>query len=157
MGLAAALCLAIGLLPGRFYVLLPYRDEALLYLAQDLFSGEHILTQMQLLAFAVLAFVVLRRLRLYPPERRGVILDVEWLWRKAGRLAGQAIVRQAGRATVAVERTTGLAVARVLGGASQVFAPDRWTARNLSLAGSAIWTLGLLGFVAILAIFARYR
>jgi multicomponent Na+:H+ antiporter subunit D len=157
MGLASALCLAIGLLPGRFYELLPYRDEALLYLAQDLFSGEHILTQMQLLAFAVLAFVVLRRLRLYPPERRGVILDVEWLWRKAGRLAGQAIVRQAGRATVAVERTTGLAVARVLGGASQVFAPDRWTARNLSLAGSAIWTLGLLGFVAILAIFASYR
>ena len=46
MGLSAALCMAIGLSPGWFYELLPFRDQALEYLAQDLFSTAHILQQL---------------------------------------------------------------------------------------------------------------
>ena len=154
MGLASALCLAIGLVPGQFYELLPYRDEALLYLAQDLFTADHILTQFQLLAFAGLAFILLRRLRLYPPERRGVILDVEWLWRRAGRVLVGALGRAAGKASVAVDAAARRMISHGLGGASEVFAPSGWAARNLYLAGTAIWTAVLLGFVAIIAMFA---
>jgi multicomponent Na+:H+ antiporter subunit D len=154
MGLAAALCLAIGLAPGWFYELLPYRDEALLYLAQDLFTPAHILTQMQLLAFAVLAFVVLRRLKLYPPERRGVIVDIEWLWRKAGRAAGGLLGRLASRASAALESLAGRLAAGLGGGASHIFAPTGWVARNLPLAGTAIWTAVMLAFLAAVAMFA---
>jgi multicomponent Na+:H+ antiporter subunit D len=154
MGAAAALCLAIGVAPGWFYELMPYRDEALLYLAQDLFAPAHILTQVQLLAFAVLAFVVLRRLKLYPPERRGIIIDIEWLWRKAGQVAVSFLGRWGARIGLGVESMTGRLAARVFDGAGQVFAPRGWTARNLPLASMAIWTLGLLAFVSIVAMFA---
>ncbi|MEP7209777.1 MAG: Na(+)/H(+) antiporter subunit D [Alphaproteobacteria bacterium] len=153
MGLASALCLAIGLAPGWFYELMPYRDEALLYLAQDLFTADHILTQLQLLAFAVLAFIVLRRLRLYPPERRGVIIDIEWLWRQAGQMIAGVLGRQGAKTALAIESLSGRLAARVFDGASQVFAPGGRVARNLPLAGAAIWTAALLGFVAIIAMF----
>jgi multicomponent Na+:H+ antiporter subunit D len=109
---------------------------------------------MQLLAFAVLAFIVLRRLRLYPPERRGVIIDVEWLYRMAGQMIAGVLGRQGTRAALAIESLSGRLAARVFDGASQVFAPHGRVARNLPLAGAAICTAALLGFVAIIAMFA---
>lgn len=153
MGLASALCLAIGVFPGWFYDLMPYRDAAQLYLAQDLFAATHVLTQMQLLAFAVLAFVVLRRLRLYPPERRGVIIDIEWLWRRAGPAVLRVVDRHAARMAVATDATAARSLASIGSGLMQIFAPRGWAARGLPLAGTAIWTVALLGFVAALAMF----
>jgi len=87
MGLAAALCILVGLpLAGGFgygwlYGMLPYPDVAAGY---HPYTPGHILTQMQLLVLAILAFMLLKRFRLYPPERPGVILDTDWLYRKLG-------------------------------------------------------------------------
>src|SRR6185503_3291348 len=82
MGLAAALSMAIGLSPRWFYELLPFRDQAMEYLALDLFAVGHVMQQLELLTFAVFCFMLLKFLKLYPPERPGVILDIEWIWRK---------------------------------------------------------------------------
>ena len=41
------------------------------------------LTSFQLLIFAILAFAVLMRTGIYPPEKRGVNLDFDWTYRKA--------------------------------------------------------------------------
>lgn len=84
MGLAAALCVFIGVSPGWFYQLLPYNDAAMDYLGQNLFSASNVVEQLELLAFAALAFALLRRLRLYPKERPGAIRDADWLWRAGG-------------------------------------------------------------------------
>ena len=75
MGLGAALCLAIGLFPQPLYDLLPY---AVTYSA---FTGSHLLTQLQLLLFAVAGFVFLYRRGWYPAEIRAVNLDSDWTYR----------------------------------------------------------------------------
>ena len=77
MGIAAALCIGIGVRPDLLYALLPYATD------YDPYDLTHLLTQAQLLFFAVLAFVWLNRMGFYPAEQRATNLDVEWLWRRA--------------------------------------------------------------------------
>lgn len=78
MGLAALLCVGIGLWPAALYRLLPYP------LAYEPYTLSHVLTQLQLVAFAVLAFAVLLRAGLYPRDLRATNLDSDWVYRRAG-------------------------------------------------------------------------
>ena len=77
MALAAVFCVGIGVFPSLLYGILPYQAD---YNAYDL---THVLTQLQLLAFAILGVVFLHVSGRYPAEIPAVNLDVEWLWRKA--------------------------------------------------------------------------
>lgn len=76
MGLAAALCIGIGVFPGPLYSILPYPVDYAPY------TMTHVFTVLQLLLFAALAFVFLWKMGWYPPELRSVVLDVDWVWRK---------------------------------------------------------------------------
>ncbi len=76
MIITAFLCVFIGVFPGVLYALLPYQVEYKPY------TTSHVLAQMQLLCFALLAFVFLMRKGLHPPEVRGVNLDSDWIYRK---------------------------------------------------------------------------
>ena len=76
MGIAAFLCIFLGVNYGWFYSLLPY---PVIY---EPYTFVHIVGQMQLLLAAIFAFGLLIRIGLYPPEVRMTILDVDWLWRK---------------------------------------------------------------------------
>ena len=154
MGLSAALCLAIGFSPGWFYRLMPFRDQALEYLALDLFSTAHVIQQLELLAFAVLAFMALKWARLYPPERPGVILDVEWLWRKGAPGLISAVAWPAGAPVRVLGAATAWSIARVLVLARQVFAADGLVARKLPLSATAVWTLAILGIVTAISLFS---
>ena len=154
MGASAALCMAIGFSPGWFYQLMPFRDQAMRYLAFDLFSTAHVLQQLQLLAFAVLAFMILKWVKLYPPERPGVILDAEWLWRKAAPAIWRRIAWPAGAPDRVLASSVAWTVARVLAMGRQVFAADGAVARKVPLAATAVWTLGILGLVILLSLFS---
>jgi multicomponent Na+:H+ antiporter subunit D len=77
MGLASAICVGIGVYPSVLYEILPFDVD---YVPYDL---AHVLTQLQLLAFAGLAFVVLNLAKLEPHDVPSVNIDVEWLYRKA--------------------------------------------------------------------------
>lgn len=153
MGVSAALLMSIGASPGWFYALLPFRDQALEYLALDLFSTAHILQQLELLAFAVLAFMILKWVKLYPPERPGVILDAEWLWRKAAPAAFRALAWPAGGPGRVLSGVVAGVVARVLILARQVFAADGLVARKVPLTATAVWTLAILGLVMAISLF----
>ena len=76
MGIAAAFCIGIGVFPEYLYAILPYQVDYTPY------TMSHVVTMLQLLLFAALAFVVLWKTGLYPPELRSVILDVDWTWRR---------------------------------------------------------------------------
>jgi multicomponent Na+:H+ antiporter subunit D len=78
MGIAAFLCIGIGVLPGPLYALLPYPVEYAPY------TNSHVLAQLQLLMFSALAFSVLMWTRIYPPELRSTNLDFDWFYRVAG-------------------------------------------------------------------------
>ncbi len=77
MIITAFLCVFIGVFPGTLYALLPFDVDYKPY------TVSHVLAQMQLLCFALLAFVFLMRKGLHPPEVRGVNVDSDWVYRKA--------------------------------------------------------------------------
>lgn len=154
MGLAAALCILIGVSPGWLYRFLPYEQVAREYLASDLWTAPHVLQQMQLLVFATLAFMLLQWRQLYPPEKPGVILDVEWLWRRGwpDMVAGLTRpVRATGRWSSGQLDTAG----SVLNGmARQVFATDGWVSAKVPLSVASVSALAILGLVLAIALFS---
>lgn len=78
MGLAAFLCIAIGVYPSFLYDLLPHEVDFIPY------TSSHVITQLQLLLFSALAFAVLYRNNFYPAEIRATNLDFDWFYRKPG-------------------------------------------------------------------------
>ena len=76
MIITAALCIGIGVFPGTLYALLPFEVDYKPY------TVSHVLAQLQLLCFALLAFVFLMKSGLHPPELRATNLDSDWLYRK---------------------------------------------------------------------------
>ncbi len=81
MGIAAFLCIFIGVYPHVLYQILPFPVEYVPY------TGDHVVGQLQLLMFGALAFVLLILSGYYPPEIRSVNLDADWVYRKLGNLA----------------------------------------------------------------------
>jgi len=77
MGIAAFLCIGIGVMPDPLYDLLPYPVDYAPY------TSSHVLAQLQLLMFSALAFSVLMWTRIYPPELRSTNLDFDWFYRVA--------------------------------------------------------------------------
>ena len=76
MGFTAFLCIFIGIYPDPLYALLPYD------VVYKPYTTSHVIGQLQLLCFALLAFVVLMRTGIHPPEIRAVNLDVDWIYRR---------------------------------------------------------------------------
>lgn len=76
MGLTAFLCIFIGVFPRVLYDLLPYPID------YEPYTRTHVITQLQLLFFSALAFTVLMRTKIYPPELKSVNLDFDWIYRK---------------------------------------------------------------------------
>lgn len=77
MGITAALCIGIGIFPGPLYAILPFEVDFHPY------TFAHVVTQLQLLMFSALAFTVLMRTGIYPPELRSTNLDTDWIYRRA--------------------------------------------------------------------------
>ena len=155
MGLAAFICIAVGvpaIVPGLgyewLYNLLPYREEAMAY---QPFTLDHVLTQMQLLVLAIFAFVMLKRLGWYPPEKPGVVLDSDWVYRKGGYglvTWSGTVWKKAGPAMSAIFfRLAGRAYDRI----EATFSPRGELARGGLNTGMATWTAILLGFVLLLS------
>jgi multicomponent Na+:H+ antiporter subunit D len=78
MGITAFLCIFIGVFPNTLYAILPYEVEYVPY------TMAHVTGQMQLLLFALLAFVLLFRTGIHPPEIRAINLDFDWTYRRFG-------------------------------------------------------------------------
>ena len=153
MGLAATLCILIGVSPGWLYRFLPYEQVAREYLASDLWTAPHVLQQLQLLVFATLAFMLLQWRKLYPAEAPGLILDVEWLWRRGWPMLTSALsapVRQVGRwAGGQASLINGM----VGGLTRQVFAPNGWASAKVPFSVTAVCSLAILGVVLAIALF----
>ncbi|MEM0985919.1 MAG: Na(+)/H(+) antiporter subunit D [Pseudomonadota bacterium] len=168
MGLAAAICILVGLpLAGGYgydwlYAKLPCTavnpaDICLLsgekIKAYQPYTADHILTQMQLLMLAILAFMLLKRFGLYPPEKPGVILDTDWAYRRLGFgfvVWAGAVWNKAGPAiSGAAGSVASLAFTRI----EQTFSPRGELSRGPLTGAAAIWTAVLLGVVLAMSFF----
>jgi multicomponent Na+:H+ antiporter subunit D len=92
MALAALVCVGIGVAPGVLYGILPYATDYVPY------TVPHVVNQLQLLLLASMAFTVLMRTGLYPPEVRSVNIDADALWRRALPTGWRALCRVEARA-----------------------------------------------------------
>ena len=79
MGLAAFICVFLGIYPAPLYRILPYAVEFVPY------SAFHVVSMLQLLMFGALAFTLLILSGYYPAELRAVNLDCDWFFRMSGR------------------------------------------------------------------------
>ncbi|MDL2410052.1 Na(+)/H(+) antiporter subunit D [Rhizobium calliandrae] len=76
MGMAAVLCIAIGVFPQPLYALLPYPVDFQPY------TGLHVMESLGLLMFTALGFVLF--LKALDPENT-ISIDTDWFYRKAAR------------------------------------------------------------------------
>ncbi|MBW0367952.1 Na(+)/H(+) antiporter subunit D [Ensifer adhaerens] len=76
MGMAAVLCIAIGVFPGPLYALLPYP------VAFEPYTGAHVTESLGLLMFTALGFVLF--LKALDPENT-ISIDTDWFYRKGAR------------------------------------------------------------------------
>ncbi len=77
MAIASFFCITLGIFYDLLYGLLPYQSH------YSPFTIGHVVTQLQLLLFAALAFVFLMKTKLYPAEIDATNLDTDWTYRKA--------------------------------------------------------------------------
>lgn len=77
MGVVAFLCVGIGIYPNPLYSILPYTIGDF-----EPYTASHVVTQLQLLFFALLSFAILARKHLETPELPSVNIDFDWVYRK---------------------------------------------------------------------------
>ncbi len=144
MGITAFLCIAIGVWPDPLYALLPYPVDFAPY------TTTHVITQLQLLLFSALAFAVLMRTGIYPPELRSVNLDFDWSYRRL-LPAAAGFVMAYGRPTR--ERLIATAERRIERFIARLYrhhGPQGPLARTWQTGSTALWVAFLLGIYLIL-------
>ena len=83
---ASALCIGIGSFPTIFYQILPYSID------YNPYDASHVLGQMELLIFSIMAFTFLMRFGFYPPELKSTVLNTDWLYRRVAVWLGRPIL-----------------------------------------------------------------
>ncbi len=144
MGFAAALCIGIGIWPEPLYALLPYPVDYHPY------TTDHVVTQLQLLFFAALAFAVLIRSGFYPAELRSINLDFDWLYRRLlpGVIVLVADWVQSGWRELA--RQSRYRIDRLLVTVYRTHGPEGILARTSPTGAMVLWIAVLLGIALAL-------
>ena len=144
MGAAAFLCIIIGVFPAPLYAMLPFSVDYVPYTAY------HVINQLQLLMFAALAFTVLKLIKIYPSDTRGINLDTDWVYRKG--LMTLIIYSNRYLNTgyrVVCDGAVGI-ISEVINSAKQLGNNDGILSRTPALGSSIAWISGLLLLVLLL-------
>ena len=144
MGVTAFLCVAIGIFPGPLYAILPYAVD------YEPYTTTHVITQLQLLMFSALAFTVLMRTGVYPPEMRSVNLDWDWTYRRVLPLTVQRFRVRGEPLVNRIYQTAGGSVRAVVANLYQHHGPQGMLARAWPTGSMVIWVAALLGLSLLL-------
>lgn len=147
MGISAVLTVAIGVYPAPLFALLPYPIDVQSY------TPGHIITQLQLLLFAVLAFVFLIRVGVYPPEIKSTNLDTDWFYRKLAPGVLLFIGRGLGAAQHWISVNSQKHLDQFIGRLYRFHGPESGLARSWPAGHMALWIAILLGVTLILNYF----
>jgi multicomponent Na+:H+ antiporter subunit D len=146
MAMAALICVGIGVAPGLLYGMLPHDMDYTAY------TTAHVVNQLQLLLLAALAFTLLIRTGLYPPEIRSVNLDADAVYRKALPAAWNALSRTADGLRERLRSPLQRPGTVLWGAATGPFRPNGRMARPWSTNLMVWWTALLLGLVLLLTL-----
>ena len=144
MGLAAFLSIFIGVYPDPLYALLPYAVDFVPY------TTSHVVGQLQLLCFALLAFGVLMRNGIHPPEIRGIDLDFDWTYRRFLPDVIAVVAMQTSRLWARWEQFGIGTISRMISGLYRSTGPEGRFAQTWPTGVMVLWIAILLGVTLIL-------
>jgi len=139
MGLTALLCILIGVYPDPLYALLPYE------VVYRPYTMSHVIGQLQLLCFALLAFVVLMRTGIHPPEIRAVNLDIDWIYRRLAPAIYGVIYTFVVKAFTYCEVSMNNLLQLTIKGLYKLHGPETGVSRMRGVGSMVIWVAILLG------------
>ncbi len=143
MGITAFICIFIGVYPDTLYALLPYEVEYHPY------TMAHVVGQLQLLCFALLAFAVLMRSGIHPPEIRAVNLDIDWIYRRLlPRLLG-GVSKGLSQVWANLSSNVQLGLNRIVAILFRLYGPNTGVAKVLPTGSMVVWIAILLGLVLV--------
>jgi multicomponent Na+:H+ antiporter subunit D len=145
MAITAALCIAIGCFPALFYLLLPFQADYRPY------SLDHVVAQLQLLLWSALAFALLMRTGIYPPELRSTNLDFDWFYRRLGGQLARSINAATVRAWQWIVGVVGSGANRVNDRLHRHHGPEGVFGRTWPTGTMAFWTTLMLAAYLILS------
>ena len=138
MGIAAGFCIFNGCYPSVLYSLLPWE---VLY---QPYTWSHVISQSQLLFFSALAFALLMINGLYPPEKKLINLDADWLYRKVGLKLYRLISKRTEIIGNTAETIFVNLVDAILSQARNIGRPGGTLERTWSTRTGVLWVLALL-------------
>ena len=138
MGIAAALCVGIGVLPLALYSVLPFSS------GYEPYTPSHVIDQLQLLIFSALAFSVLMRTGIYPPELKSVNVDFDWIYRRLGRDLARWSGARVAAGLAAARAVADAAAGAALAALQRHHGPDSALARTWPTGSMALWAMVLL-------------
>ena len=143
MAITAALCIGIGVYPDALYAILPFDA------GYHPYTADHVVSQMQLLMFAVLAFIVLMVTGLYPPEVRSVNLDFDWVYRRLLPAMWREIATGAAEVNANARALFGGGLSRSIDRLYNSHGPQGLMARRWATGNMVLWVAVMLGVMLI--------
>ncbi|MEM7172897.1 MAG: Na(+)/H(+) antiporter subunit D, partial [Pseudomonadota bacterium] len=147
MGITAFFCIAIGVFPGPLYSLLPFAVDYQPY------TVSHVVSQLQLLMFAMLAFAILIKKGWYPAEMRSTVLNTDWIYRKALPWLIDKVTKAVSATRRHVLGTVQRRLERFIASVFKVHGPVGILARTWPTGSTVLWVAVLLGATLILYYF----
>ena len=147
MGFTAILCVFIGVYPEPLYALLPYE------VVYRPYTMSHVVGQLQLLCFALLAFAVLMRRGIHPPEIRAVNLDVDWIYRRFIPKLYNIIYNSVVKVFIFIEAVIISVIQMTIKGLYKLHGPETGVSRMRGVGAMVMWVAILLGVALISSYF----
>ena len=147
MGFTAFLCIFIGVYPEPLYALLPYE------VVYRPYTMSHVVGQLQLLCFALLAFAVLMRRGIHPPEIRAVNLDVDWIYRRFIPKLYNIIYNSVVKVFIFIEAVIISITQMTIKGLYKLHGPETGVSRMRGVGTMVMWVAILLGVALISSYF----
>ena len=139
MGLTAALCVGLGAYSPLLYGILPYPVDYQPY------TTSHVIGQLQLLMFSALAFSVLMRYRIYPPEMRSTNVDFDLIYRKILPALVRLLSRLIWPGYLAILDDLRQGIDRFIAGLYRHHGPQGVLARSWPTGSTVLWVAVMLG------------
>ena len=144
MGLAASLCIGIGVFPGVLYNVLPFPVD------YEPYTVTHVITQLQLLFWSAVAFAWLNWVGLYPPELRSVNLDSDWIVRRLVPRMFGPVTRAFARLWTGILDQLGRRATATLQTVHRHHGPQGILERTWPTGSMALWVAILLALILVL-------
>ncbi len=144
MGLAASLCIGIGVFPGVLYNVLPFPVD------YEPYTVTHVITQLQLLFWSAVAFAWLNWVGLYPPELRSVNLDSDWIVRRLVPRMFGPVTRAFARLWTGILDQVGRRATATLQTVHRHHGPQGILERTWPTGSMALWVAILLALILLL-------